>query len=265
MVVLGNGCEMSHRENSLPQERAQGSRVCPRPRCPAGEGVTRLLKHKNRKIRMTQMSHVIPWLQQPGGSSQSCEQQFRAQRFPLPARCRRWRGESAEPGGSRWDRAARGCSAEPGHASPGAGPVRSRWRQRGSGGERGCGSGEGECGLKWPRRAAGVGCAMRAGQNRTGERGQRQRGGQPSASRPPENALCHRLAVVIRKVRVRGVPPLNFWVPDLVPPHLLHPGGESPFPLPVPLRGLLEVGELFGKKYFIFCLKEKNNGASGSY
>lgn len=120
-------------------------------------------------------------------------------------------------------------------------------------GERGCGSGGGECGLKWPRRAAGVGCAMRAGQNRTGERGQRQRGGQPSASRPPENALCHRLAVVFRKVRVRGVPPLNFWVPELVPPHHLHPGGGSPFPL-VPLRaaGSSRSGSCSGRNILYF-------------
>lgn len=30
-------------------------------------------------------------------------------------------------------------------------------------------------------------------------------------------------------------------------------------------NGFLEFGELLGKKYFIFCLKEKNNGVSGSY
>lgn len=123
------------------------------------------------------------------------------------------------------------------------------------GGERGCGSGEGECGLKWPRRAAGVGCAMRGGlipRAARWERGSKPHRGTRGAaqgraalgpavggerSRPPENVLCDRLGIVFQKMRIRGVPPLNFWVPDLVPPHLLHPGGGCPFPLPVPLRG----------------------------
>lgn len=61
--------------------------------------------------------------------------------------------------------------------------------ESGGGGERGCGSGEGECGLKWPRRAAGGGCAVReglspgrhAGKGAANPTGESHRSGQPPA------------------------------------------------------------------------------------
>lgn len=130
------------------------------------------MKHKNRKIRMTQMSHAIPWLQ-PGGSSQSREQQFRAQRLP-PARCRRWRGERerSAPGQPVGPGCPGGyCAAVSRQPRGGTCPQPlERARKR-----RGAASGAAAA-ARAKMATPGVGCAMRKGSSRAARR---ERGGKP--------------------------------------------------------------------------------------
>lgn len=173
------------------------------------------MKHKNRKIRMTQMSHVSPWLQQPRGSSHSREQQIWAERFP-PARCHRWRGRTESS--ARGQRVGPGCSG--GRSAEPWGPLRSRWRQRGSGEGR-------RAGLRRRRgrvrakmataelREWAVPCGKGSpkGKGRKTAPGNTGRGsgeGSPrprrwgERSRPPENALCDR-RLVFQEMRDPGV------------------------------------------------------------